>query len=191
MKDLKAQIIKNKKIIIYVVIGLCLLLVNYMVFLKPVLSSLLKTGPKLGQLKKELLSDKSLVSNIPGYKAQIGRMRDTMGSYKKKFSTANEISYLLKNLSDMAKESNVKITSIKPHPGIEAQPSGASPAAYHKFPISIKAVSGYHQLGAFLNKLENDATFMRVSDLKITSDDKNPAQHLVYILVNTYVLNEA
>jgi Tfp pilus assembly protein PilO len=191
LRDLKTQIIKNQKLVICGVIALCLLLADYMFFLKPSVLSLIKTVPQLRNLKNQLATDRNLAANIQSYKIQIERMRNMMSSYKKKFSTAQETAYLLKGLSDMAKESHIKIAYIKPHPAVETRPAGASAGVYHKFPISIKAVCGFHQLGVFLSKLENDETFMRVSDLKISSDEKDPSSHLVYILVNTYLLSGA
>jgi type IV pilus assembly protein PilO len=190
LKDFKADIIKHQKLIIYGIITLLLVIANYNLFLRPTLASLSQTGPKLNQAKRQLAADQAMVSNIPMYKAQIERMREAMFSHQKQFSTKQEIADLLKNLSEVARDSGVKIVSIKPHPLIDTPSLNIGQSAYQKFPISIKAVCAYHQLGLFLNKLENDNTFMRVSDIKIVSDQKEPAQHLVYILVNTYILND-
>jgi len=190
LKNFKAQLIKNQKLVIYGIITACLLVANCSLFLKPTFISLKETMPKLAQLKRQLISDKSMVASIPRFKAQIEQMRESISSHRKKFSTRQEIAERLKGLSEIAKDSNVKIISIKPHQLVEAQSANMASGAYQKFPISIRAVCGYHQLGAFLNRLENDETFMRVSDIKITSDQKDPSQHLVYILVNTYILNE-
>jgi len=61
---------------------------------------------------------------------------------------------------------------------------------YQKFPISINAACGYHQLGTLLTRLENADTFMRVADIRITANPQNRTEHMVFILVNTYVLAE-
>jgi len=190
LKNFKTQLIKNQKLVIYGVITACLLFANYSLFLRPTFISLKETIPRLAQMKKQLISDKSLVANIPRFKIQIEQMRESISSYRKKFSTRQEIAELLKDLSEIAKDSNVKIISIKPHQPVDAQSVSTASGAYQKFPISIRAVCGYHQLGAFLNSLENDETFMRVSDINIASDEKDPSQHLVYILINTYILSE-
>jgi Tfp pilus assembly protein PilO len=191
LKDFKAEIVKNQKLILYGIITLALVFANYRLFLKPIFSSLVQTTPRLNQEKKQLVSDQSMVSNIPRYKTQIEQMREAMSAHNKKFSTEQEISELLKGLSEIAKASGVKIVSIRPHPMVESKADSFTSSVYQKFPISIRAVCGYHQLGVFLNRLENNETFMRISDIKIVSDQKESTQHLVYILVNTYVLSEA
>jgi Tfp pilus assembly protein PilO len=154
------------------------------------MASLAKTLPKLRQLQRELAVWENAVANIPRYKAQIEGMRERLSNQKKKLSTKQEISSLLKRLSEIAKDSGVKILSIKPHPAVAGQQQDMASGTYQKYPISIKAVCGYHQLGIFLNKLENADTFMRVSNIKITANPENFTQHFIYILVNTYILNE-
>ncbi len=191
MKDFKAEIVKNQKIILYGIITLSLVFANYRLFLKPAFSSLAQTAPRLHQAKRQFASDQGMVASIPRYKAQIEQMREAMFAHKKKFSTVQEISELLKDLSEIAKASGVKIVSIRPHPMVESRVDNFTASVYQKFPISIRAVCGYHQLGIFLNRLENNETFMRVSDIKIVSDQKEPTQHLAYVLVNTYILSEA
>ncbi len=190
MKNFRQELVKNQKLIIYGIITLCLLIANYTLFLKPTMASLSKTTPKLRQMQRQLAVDENEVASIPRYRTQIEDMRGRLSKQKKKLSTKQEISSVLKGLSEIAKDSDVKILSIKPYPAVTGQQQNAVSSAYQKYPISIKAVCGYHQLGIFLNKLENADTFMRVSDIKIAADVKDYTQHLVYVLVNTYILNE-
>ncbi len=190
MKNFRQEIARNQKLILYGIITLCLLVANYTLFLRPTISSLLQTVPKLRQLKTQLADHENAVASIPRYKAQIEKARKDISQHKKKLSTKQEISSLLRDLSEIAKDSGVKIVSIKPYPVVSEKQQNTALSAYQKFPISIKAVCGYHQLGTFLNKLENADIFMRISDIKISSDPKDFTHHLVYVLVNTYILNE-
>ena len=190
MKNFRQELAKNQKLVIYGIITLCLLIANYSLFLRPTMASLSKTTPKLRQLQRQLATDENAVASISRYTAQIAEMRKKLSKQKKKLSTKQEISSVLKGLSEIAKDSGVKILSIKPYPAVANQQQSTISSTYQKYPILIKAVCGYHQLGTFLNKLENADTFMRVSDIKITADAKDYTQHLAYILVNTYILNE-
>jgi len=190
LKNFRQELAKNQKLVIYGIITLCLLIANYSLFLRPTMASLSKTTPKLRQLQRQLATDENAVASISRYTAQIAEMRKKLSKQKKKLSTKQEISSVLKGLSEIAKDSGVKILSIKPYPAVTGQQQSTISSAYQKYPILIKAVCGYHQLGTFLNKLENADTFMRVSDIKITADAKDYTQHLAYVLVNTYILNE-
>jgi len=190
LKNWKQEIYKNQKLILYGIITFCLLFANYNLFLKPAIASLRETWPQVRNLYNRLNIAKNAVISIPTYKLQIEDLRKKLTLYNKKFSTKQEISVLLKELSDMAKDSEVKIISIKPHAAVTSTGQDAAGSTYQKFPISINAGCGYHQLGAFLSKLENADTFMRVTDIRITVNPQSPIEHMVYILINTYVLTE-
>lgn len=191
MRSLRLEIYKKQRLIIYVLITLCLLFGNYKLFFKPTIGSLIKTLPKARELQRNLNFARDAMVNIPKYKKQIEELRSELSSYRKKFSTKQETSYLLKELSEMAKNSGVKIIAIKPHAAVIATQQGVSKGVYQKFPISIQAVCGYHQLGSFLNKLENADIFMRVTDINITSNPQDSLAHLVNILLNTYIITES
>ena len=191
MKNFHADIKKNQKIILYAIIAISLLYADYSLLIKPTLTSIGKTGPMLAQTRRQLAADKSLVANAASFKSQIQDIKEKMAYFDKRFSTKQEISEILSGLSGMAKDSQVKIVSIRPHPAIDVQSAGTGVGVYQKFPISIHATCGYHQLGTFLNRFAKEDIFMAVSDIKITADSKDPSQHLVYLLVNTYVLGEA
>lgn len=191
MKNLRREIYKKQRLLIYVVVTLCLLFGNYKLFFKPTIGSLIKTLPRARELQRDFNFARKSVADIPAYKKQIEQMQGELSSYRKKFSTKQETSYLLKELSEMAKNSAVKIIAIKPYSAVIAAPQDAAKGAYQKFPISIQAICGYHQLGLFLNKLENADTFMRVTDINIASNPADPLAHQVYILVNTYIITES
>jgi len=191
LKNWQQEIRKNQKLIIYGIITLCILIANFNLFFKPTISSLKKTTPQLRDLQRKLNSARKDVANMPMYKTQIEDMRNKLSSTKKRFSTKQEISSLLKGLSDIAKESGVKIIGITPHAAVSEKGQAATASTYQKFPISIRATCGYHQLGYFLNDVENSDTFMRVADIRISVDSQAPNRHMVFIVLNTYILNEA
>jgi Tfp pilus assembly protein PilO len=189
LKDLKAQISKNQKLIIYGLIAFCAVAADFTLFLKPTLADLKKTLPEIAKLKRRLTAAKSARLDIPGLNGQIKDLNERLSSYNKKFSTKEEKASLLEELSSMAKESDVKILAVKPYTPVVQQPQAAG-GAYQKFPILIKAKAGYHQLGTFINKLENASTFMRITYLKITGNAQTPMEHDAELVVNTYILTE-
>lgn len=190
LKDIVQLINENQKIVIYAIIVISLLVADYKLFLSSVIKDLRKAMPQKVQLQRSLITAKTQAANIELYKTQAQEVRDKLSLYKKSFSTQQQISALLESLSEIAKASDVKITAVKPYAAVAGGQSGESVGAYQKFPIMVKAVCGYHQLGRFLNKLENAETFMRITDIKITGSNDNPREHNVYLVVNTYVITE-
>ena len=190
MKNLKQKIYKNQKLVIYGIIAFCIISADYVLFFKSLIADLKKTLPQAAQVHSRLTNANNAVVNIPRYEAQIKELRSRLSSYNKRFSTQQQISSLLQELSDIAKNSGVKITSVKPHSAVTQAQQGTATAVYKKFPISITATCGYHQLGIFLNNLENADTFMRIADISITADTNKSSERAVYIVVNTYILTD-
>ena len=60
--------------------------------------------------------------------------------------------------------------------------------AYTEFPILIEARAGYHQLGAFVNKLETMDRFIKITDIDIAGMEKDPRRHDIKMRIVTYVL---
>ncbi len=187
MINIKDNIIKNQKLILYGIIGLCVLVADFYFVIKPVIGGLIKIIPDVSAKASRVNIMDIDVANIPRYENQIKKLEEELAGYKRRFSTKEEISPLLKNLSDTAKACGVKIESINPLESIERGKAKIS-GAYRKFPIFLRAISGYHSFGLFLNKLENGDTFMRVTDLKISGDTSGAANHRFDVTVVTYIL---
>lgn len=187
MIDLKNNILKNQKFILYAIIGMCIFLGDFYLVLKPVAGGLIKTMPDASAKASRVNIIKADVKNISAYKGQIENLETKLSGYKRKFSTKEEISPLLKNLSDTAKICDVKIISINPGDTLNPDLSKGE-GAYRKFPIYLNAISGYHQFGLFLSKLENSDTFMRIGDLKIIGDITTTGSHKFDVIIVTYIL---
>ncbi len=189
MKNWQQEINKHQKLIIYGVLTLCLIIANYTLLFKPTLTSVRQAIPEVRTLQNRLVTAKNSITNIPRFRVQIEEMQKRIAVHQNKFSSKQDMSSILKGLSDTAQDTGVKIIAIKPYPAVENH-NQVSSVGYQKFPISVKASCGYHQLGKFLNSLENADTLIRVSDIKITDDSNEDLQHQVYLLVNTFILDE-
>lgn len=189
MTSFKQELNKKQKIIVFGIIGLCVVFADLRLLIGPWMKTIKTVGPKVSEAHREFAFAKDAATNIPKYRQQIAQYNDKLSLQKKRFSTNQEISSLLQELSTLAKNTDVKIVAVKPHPPIVKTEKEISEGAYKRFPISVRAVCGYHQLGAFLNNLENARTFMRVSDIRISTDSKNITGHQVYLLVSTYILS--
>ena len=126
------------------------------------------------------------ISSIDGLKKQVAQYQDKIQRYEGMLPAEQEIPKLLEDLSQMAKESNVKIVGLTP---LQSKQGSQGPdEIYQEIPIRISARSGYHELGKFLSNLENSDRFMKVADIKIKENKATPKKHDVELLVLTYVL---
>lgn len=140
---------------------------------------------KVSKITADLKSAKSMSAEMEGLKKRLAEYNEKVEWYEKKLPVEQEIPNLLENLSNMAKGSNIKITSIMPAPENNAQRQGK---LYQEIPIRITARSGYHELGRFLSNLENSDRFMKVTNIGIKSNKASPKQHDIDLTVCTYIL---
>jgi Tfp pilus assembly protein PilO len=66
-------------------------------------------------------------------------------------------------------------------------PAGAAP--YIEIPITINLRCSYHDLGRFINMIENSDRFMKVTDLTINTNP-DPMVHNIRLIVNIFVLKK-
>lgn len=151
--------------------------------LKPQVLQAASLVMNMNKMRADLKKAESDIAEIPKFKNDIRTYEDKVAYYEKMLPAEREIPSLLQSLSEMAKNSNVKIIGITP-----TVMEGEKGTIYQELPILISAKSGYHELGRFLSSLENSERFIKVADISIRSNSANPKKHDVESLVVTYIL---
>ncbi len=187
-----ASIIKlgKEKTQIYILCSfvVVVVLVSYFYFfLKPRINTLRKVLPKVAALSKENKQADELIDNVDNLKAGIAQLKEGMSQYETRLPTQKEISSILNNLSALASRENIKITEIKELKTIRGE-TGEGEQAYSGVPIEIDMKSGYHQLGKFINQIENSDRLMKIDDLEINSAPESLTEHNVRLIVSSFVL---
>ncbi len=184
---------KKKILIIYASAFLVILLAYFFFFLKPSIGKLFLLMPQARRLRVEIKTVRRDLDSEDRLTRRLETLRQKLGRYEKKLSREKEIPMLLENFSRIARSSRVKILSITPIEKKEKSASGeeaSEDGVYQEVPIAIRAQSGYHELGTFINRLENDDRYMQVSDIKIKSNSKNPKRHDVDFIVYVYTFEK-
>lgn len=186
---------KAKKNEILAITGLvcAIILVGYfLLFLNPLLSKLFDISRKMNKLKSDFSIAELSIDSMPKMKKEIRELESKAVSYSNKLPKEEEMPALLESLSMMARDSDVKITKILPVKGVETSKSAKQPkhGIYEEKEILINGQCGYHQLGAFIAKLENAERFMEISDITIENIKATPNRHNVQLIVKTFVLKD-
>ncbi len=142
-----------------------------------------------GRTKSELRTARVVIKDFESLQKGLKERTQKVESYEKKLPAEQEIPALLENLSNMVKASDIKIVGIVPAmPYFKDDKSAKKSQIYREIPILITAKSGYHELGHFLNSLENADRFMKVVDIDIKANKSSPKKHDVELMVCTYIL---
>lgn len=187
--DIKTLFSKDNKNLPYVLGGVAVVIIlYYIIFIGPILGKLFKSIPEISKLKTELQLTKSDIEKKELFKKELAALKEKFVLYETKLPGEKEIPSVLGNLSKIAKVSGIDINKIELLLRSDSGKTAAKDSVYTEIPIEISAKCGYHDLGIFINKLENSERFMKVDDIVIEGNPSSPRVHNVKLIVNTYVL---
>ena len=190
--DLKSIDFKNKRTQTLLLVALVSFIAAaaylYFVFVPQVVRVFTLSGD-VAKMKSELRSARLVIADTDKLKNDFKEHSEKVESYEKKLPVEQEIPALLESLSNMAKNSDIKIVSIVPAMSyFKVDKSAKKSLIYREIPILITAKSGYHELGHFLNNLENADRFMKVVDISIKANKTSPKKHDMELMICTYIL---
>ena len=178
---------QQKIMILAILLSLVICALYISLFLRPQAAGLSRSMGQIKKIRADLKAAEANIARVDSFKKSITAYDEKVGRYEKTLPTEQGIPRLLEDLSNMARESNMRIVGIVP---VAKEDKRQRVQTYQEIPIMISAKSGYHELGRFLAGLENSDRFMKVADMQIKSNRGAPKKHDVELLVSTYVLLE-
>lgn len=181
---------KQKLYILFAIFGIAGLISYYNLLLKPQFSGFIARNREFYTVRARVRAEEALIANEAGFKRQYDGFKKQADYLEKRLPGQDQISSLLEDFSNVAELSGVKILRLKPleEPAATAKQKTAA-ATYSEFPILIEARAGYHQLGVFVNKLEDMDRFIKVTDIDISGNSRDLRHHDIKIRIITYVLH--
>ncbi len=175
----------NKKIILIVLASVTLFYLDFNFIFKAQTKWLSKTSAEVVRLKKDLSNLENESRKIMDLKAKEAASPHKQAQKPKKIITENQIPSLLQDISKAANNNEVAILQIKPFRGqADTVKLGAR---FSQLLIALELSCGYHNLGKFINELENLQTFVGVQDIKIEPREDNYLKQKVTLTLSTYV----
>jgi Tfp pilus assembly protein PilO len=175
----------NKTLLLIAIISLLFLYLNFSVIIKAQLNGLKNNKKRIAQLKKD--SDT--------FHRNLARMQDFQKNKnaavqpsptQKTIIAEGGLALFLKQVSDFADKNKIILLQIKP----SRETSAVAQAALEKitpFLVTLEAVGGYHNIGAFINALENAPVLISVSEIKISPREGEYLRQKATIVLRTYV----
>ena len=169
---------REKNLIVALLICFAVFL-DYLLFIRPVQAIYADTLPRLGMLKKELRGLKEDRKNKDGIEKDWMAAKEKLAEAEARFVSWDEMSMTLDRVSQLAQSSGVKIMSLAP---VEAK-SARTQSLYRPIPIVVSGLGGTHAIGKFLEKLETNHTFFRVTTMRIAENPSDVKRHLLELRV--------
>jgi type IV pilus assembly protein PilO len=132
-----------------------------------------KGGEKIAELKAqyeqksaELARARASVADLPRFEAEYDQLHQRWELASELLPTERQLPTLLRKITLAGQQTGITFTMFRP--------GAVAPSDYHtEMPISVAVTGDYHSVGAFLAELANMRRIITVTNLKLTTNNKN------------------
>lgn len=169
----------NKKIILIILMSVTILYFDFNFLLKAQMASAAKSKEEVVKVNNDL---KALDAGLKNMQAVKAGQKAAAKLPDKRVIFEPELTSLLHDISKLANANNVRILQIKP----ARETKKDAIVKFTPVLISMDLICGYHNLGRFMNALENNQVFMSIESYKIESQAQDSLRQKVSLAVRTY-----
>ncbi len=119
------------------------------------------------KLSQEIAQGEAKVRRLDALIVENAALKKKLKKLKEQLPEENEVSVLLKQISDLGLRSGLEILLWKPE-AKKAQPEGL----YLEIPVSVKVVAEYHKLGDFFSHISRLPRLVNISDIELKASNK-------------------
>jgi Tfp pilus assembly protein PilO len=190
--------IKQDKNFVWIVLAGCALVLylDFSVLLRTQLAGMSAQRNKIRVLRSDLAQ---LQRSLAVFDKEKINQRQVLSSAKR-LLLDDEIPAVMKFILDMANAAEVKIAQIKPvqQAGRQEKKKAVSrrtsspqkPAQVRELSLMLNLTAGYHDLGVFLDTLEQSKQYLLIDNMTVASNPKKYYDHTVTMVIKTYLKKE-
>ena len=182
-KVLENIMLDKKKIALAVLACVVVLYIDFSFFLKPQIQNTVNLGARIRQLK----SDIGTLNNDLLSLQQMKKEYTELLSKTKKIINQEQLPILFKEISDMARKSNIKIMQLKPVKEGAEQEDASAQGNFMPVVLELNLTGPYHALGRFISNLESSEQFMAVQGLSISANTADYMKQKISLTIMTTV----
>jgi len=171
---------RPQKIIFGVVILVVLLAGGYFLLLSPKMVEVDGLRQQRAAKETEMLQSRALAASLARFKQEAEALRARLETAKERLPSEKEIPGLYRQVSDLAYQAGMAVSLFQPR-------EPATKDFYQEVPISVSAEAGYHQLGAFLDRIARLPRIVNLTDMKITGISRPTGTIRADLTLATYV----
>ncbi|MGE5197401.1 MAG: type 4a pilus biogenesis protein PilO [Deltaproteobacteria bacterium] len=172
----------KRKIIAIALISACLFYADTAFILQWQMKSIGASGKKVTKLKKDIMAFKKDTSSLDKLK----NTQAQLSSAVKRLILENQKYELVQYVYDTAGKFNVKITQLKPSNDAKTKEEVINKIKLMPILLNLDLSCDYHQLGRFVNALEEGKYFVSVQDMKILRNPEDQFHHKIVLVLRTY-----
>jgi len=154
------------KIILSVIPAIIIIVVAFLVFILPKNKEIKDLETKIIAQESEIAKSQSKAEKLPELIAINEELKDKLNELKKQLPEENEVTSLLKQVSDFAIKSGLKVDLWKP----TNRTMHASGIVY-EIPVTVALLGSYHNLGHFFSNITSLNRIVNISNLRLSEQE--------------------
>jgi type IV pilus assembly protein PilO len=138
------------------------------------------------QKSAELARARASVADLPRFEAEYEQLHQRWEMASELLPTERQLPTLLRKITLAGQQTGVTFTMFRP--------GAVQPSDFHtEMPIAVSVAGDYHAVGSFLSELANMRRIVTVSNLKLTTNNKNDGtgSTVAEFTASAYSLNTA
>ena len=165
-----SKIPPKQKIFLTVLICLLVGVGYYYLYYKEASQKIATLQTKLAELESKIKEQEVIAKNLPSFQAEVRRLEDQLGLLLDQLPNSAEIPSLLKNVSDLGRESGLDFLKFAPR-------GETGKGFYAEIPVTISVTGEYHGFALFADKVSHLPRIVNLSDIvfsnpKAMGDDR-------------------
>jgi type IV pilus assembly protein PilO len=152
----------KQKIVLVLLVCVMLGAGYYYLFYTETASKIARQEAKLAELNSKIKEQEVIARNLPSFQAEVRRLEEQLGVLLEQLPNAAEIPNLLRNVSDLGKESGLDFVKFAPK-------DESRKDFYAEIPVSIAVQGDYHSFALFADKVAHLPRIVNISNLDFSN----------------------
>lgn len=131
-------------------------------------------------LRAEVIKARADEANLRDFRAQVVALRKRIDTAKERMPSEKEIPRLYRTLTDMATQSGLNVSLFQPKAPVDGP-------GFAEVPITVTAETGYHQLGAFFDRLGKLSRLVSLNDFRLSGINQPTGSLRAEMTMATYI----
>lgn len=157
--------------------------------LQPLARAVIHLSQQVREVSRQVQQIEQVVAQATNVQQEYSSLETRVAQLRDQLPSENELPTVIEWISELASQTGVKILSIFPQRAAQPLEPDAqlSPGLYKAVAIEIDALSGFHQLGMFLSRVESGDQSVEVKQLRVSHSERELRRHNVKLILLTYV----
>jgi len=154
------------------VIGVVFFLVMNSYVFKPIRVDITNLNTNIAKLNREIQKGRAAKRDLPKLEEEIRNLQLDLDRLRRILPTRRETDMMIKKLKQLTESGHFQLQKFTPLGFIDRD-------FYWEWPIKVRLLGTYHELGLFFDRLSRFSRIINVSNLKIQAKQKRGSPHTI------------